>query len=196
MRNNAQSTLEEMLKRQQLGELGMPILPAELDAQLKGFAQAHPGQVIYDPTSGTVKWQSDLLFPPGSDVVKQASASSLAVFTDILKSDAATDFEVIVAGHTDNTPIGKPSTREKHPTNWHLSAHRAIAVGNLLRQNGYPSERISVMGCGEYRPIADNATEAGKSANRRVEIYLVPRGSVVQMATAAGVSAGEIATGK
>jgi chemotaxis protein MotB len=195
-RQMALSTLEDMQGRQTLGELGLPRLPADLDAKLKQFASAHPSEVTYDAVSGTIKWRGDLMFPLGSDDVKPSSASSIASFTDIIKSDAAAEFEVIVAGHTDNTPIGKPATRAKHPTNWHLSSHRAIAVGDTLRQNGYPGERIGVMGCGEYRPIADNATPAGKSSNRRVEIYLVPRGTVLQMASAAGKSAGELATGK
>jgi chemotaxis protein MotB len=192
----ALTTLEDMQSRQTLGTLGMPKLPADLDAKLKQFADAHPSEVSYDAVSGTIKWKGDLMFPPGSDVVKQTSANSIALFSEIIKSDAATGFEVIVAGHTDNTPIGKPSTRAKHPTNWHLSSHRAIAVGNTLRKSGYPADRISVMGCGEYRPVADNATPAGKSTNRRVEIYLVPRGTIVQMATAAGKSAVEVAAGK
>jgi len=195
-RQMALSTLEEMQNRQTLGELGLSKLPADLDAKLKRFADAHPSEVSYDSTSGTIKWKGDLMFAPGSDVVKQSSANSIASFADIIRSDAATDFEVIVAGHTDNTPIGKPATRAKHPNNWYLSAHRAIAVGSVLQKNGYPGERIGVMGCGEFRPIADNATPQGKSTNRRVEIYLVPRGTVVHMASSAGKASAELATGK
>ena len=96
---------------------------------------------------------------------------------DFLRSKG---FEVVVVGHTDDRPVTRSETKAKHPTNWHLSAHRAIAVANILWKNGYQSSRVGVMGCGEYRPAADNSTEAGRGQNRRVEIYLIPTGSVVR----------------
>ena len=180
LRLNAKGALEDMAGRQKFGDITMPILPAPLDTALKRFAEEHPSEVVYDPARGTVKWKGDLLFPLGSDVVKDTSMESLRGFTDVLKSAAASDFEVIIVGHTDNRPIQRPGTKEKHATNWHLSAHRSIAVGGVLQKNGYRPERIGVMGCSEYRPVADNSGESGQSQNRRVEIYLVPAGSIVQ----------------
>jgi len=182
LRLNAKGTLEDMAGRQKFGDITMPILPAPLDTALKRFAEEHPSEVVYDPARGTVKWKGDLLFPLGSDVVKDSSLESLRGFAEVLKSAAAADFEVIIVGHTDNRPIQRPGTKEKHATNWHLSAHRAIAVGGALQKQGYRPERIGVMGCGEYRPVADNSNENGQSQNRRVEIYLVPTGSIVQVA--------------
>ena len=188
LRQTTQSALEEMADRQVFGDIAItgPKLPAQLDSALKQFADAHPTAVDYDPARGTIKWKADLLFAIASDVVRQSSMEALRGFTDVIKSSAAADFEVIVAGHTDNRPIVKPATRAKHPTNWHLSAHRAISVAFVLKKYGYSPERISVMGLGEYRPVADNSTEAGSSQNRRVEIYLVPRGTIVQSAAGPG----------
>ena len=183
LRLNAKGALEDMAGRQRFGDITMPILPTPLDTALKRFAEEHPSEVVYDPARGTVKWKGDLLFPLGSDVVKDSSLESLRGFSDVLKSAAAADFEVIIVGHTDNRPIQRPGTKEKHPTNWHLSAHRSIAVGDVLQKHGYRPERIGVMGCSEYRPVADNSNENGQSQNRRVEIYLVPSGSIVQTAT-------------
>ncbi len=179
MRRMTQSELERAAGR--IGDITIEgtKLPPQLDTVLKRFADEHPTEVVYDPRLGTVKWKADLLFPLGSDVVKDTSMDGLRGFTDILKSAAAAGFEVIVVGHTDTVPIQKPETRAKHPTNWHLSAHRAIAVGNVLQKFGYPAQRIGVMGCSEFRPVADNGSESGKSQNRRVEIYLVPTGSIV-----------------
>jgi chemotaxis protein MotB len=158
-------------------------LPPQLDSAIKKFADAHPSEVAYDPASGSVKWKADLLFPLGSDVVNQSALDGLRGFSDILKSPAASDFEVVVVGHTDNRPIVRPETKAAHPTNWHLSAHRAIAVGNILQKNGVAANRVGVMGCSEYRPIAENSSESGNGLNRRVEIYLVPVGSIVHAGT-------------
>jgi len=182
LRLNAKGTLEDMAGRQRFGDITMPILPAPLDTALKRFAEEHPSEVVYDPARGTVKWKGDLLFPLGSDVVKDTSLESLRGFAEVLKSAAAADFEVIIVGHTDNRPIQRPGTKEKHATNWHLSSHRSIAVGAVLQKHGYRPERIGVLGCSEYRPVADNSSENGQSQNRRVEIYLVPTGSVIQVA--------------
>lgn len=168
-------------------------LPERLDSALKQFAQQYPSEVEYDAAAGTVKWKSDLLFALGSDVVRESSTDSLRRFTEILNSSAASGFEVIVVGHTDNRPISRPETREKHPTNWHLSAHRAIAVSNVLQRFSYPSSNIAVMGCGEYRPVASNASQDGSARNRRVEIYLVPSGTIVRTASAQGSSGGSMA---
>lgn len=184
MREQYQAELESMANKQTLGEVVIagPKLPKTLDNELKRFAEEHPGVVEYDSARGSIKWKADLLFALGSDVVKQSSIGALERFSSIVKSPSAADFEVIVVGHTDNKPIKKSATKAKHPTNWHLSAHRAIAVATILLKNGYGSNRIGVMGCGEYRPAANNSTETGRSQNRRVEIYLIPTGSIVQTA--------------
>ncbi|MCH7704654.1 MAG: OmpA family protein [Planctomycetes bacterium] len=188
----AERRLTSMAENSRLGDIVVtgPKLPQPLHHALEQFAAAHPGQVDYDPKRGTVKWKSDLLFALGSDVVRNPSKRSLNGFSEVLKSSSAERFEIIVVGHTDSRPISSPRTRERHPTNWHLSAHRAISVAQVLLKAGYDKKRVGVMGCGEYRPIADNATEKGASANRRVEIYIVPTGSIVATADA-GVMAGE-----
>jgi len=183
MRRNASGALADMQGRQKLGDIVIPKLPAPLDTALKRFADEHPSEVVYDAAHGTVKWKADLLFPLGSDEVKASSMDALRGFSEVLKSAAAAEFEVLVIGHTDTRPIQRPGTKEKHPTNWHLSTHRAIAVGAVLQKNGYRPERIAVAGCGEYRPVADNSTDQGSGQNRRVEIYFVPTGSVVHAST-------------
>lgn len=182
MRRMAQSSLEDMANNQTLGNITLagPALPPPLDNALNRFSQQHSGLVSYDSTRGTVKWKSDLLFALGSDIVKDSSRRSLGDFAEVIKSAAAEGFEVLVVGHTDNRPIVRAETKAKHPTNWHLSAHRAISVSIELARAGYSPTRIGVMGYGEHRPIADNAKQGGASQNRRVEIYLIRRGSIVQ----------------
>jgi chemotaxis protein MotB len=151
-------------------------LPVELSTKLEDFAK-DKDLVTFDSDKGVVKFKSDLLFEPGSDVVASTAVEALKALCGILNSKEAADFDIIIAGHTDDMPIGKPSTREKHPTNWHLSAHRAIAVLNIMNKNEVTSERLSLRGFGEYRPMVPNqAGKKGNPQNRRVEIYIVPKG--------------------
>ncbi len=181
---SSQQTLEEMAKSGP-GEViitPMPVLPPQLDADLKELASQYPDAIEYDPQKGAVRWKSDLLFPLGSDSLAEntISADALEKFAQIVRS-SATGFDVIVVGHTCTTPIRRAETLAKHPTNWHLSAHRSIAVMNLLASQNIAQNRMGVMGYGEYRPIASNGTQDGRAKNRRVEIYLVPRDSVRSM---------------
>jgi len=124
-----------------------------------------------------VKIKSVLLFESGSDKVLPAAAEAIKTLCTIMNSDVAKDFDVIIAGHTDDMRIAKPATREKHPTNWHLSAHRAVSVLEIMDKNGIASERMSIRGFGEYRPLeANKPNKKGNPRNRRVEIYIVPKG--------------------
>ncbi len=169
-------------------------LPAELDSALEVFASQHPQLVVYDREHGTIKWTSDLLFALGSDVVKKSAASSVAQFTEIMRLPAAANFDVFVVGHTDNVPIRKAETREAHPSNWHLSAHRAIAVANVLHDNGLGNSRVGIVGFGQNRPLVSNETRENRELNRRVEMYIKPTGA---FAVGAGTDAQAAAlTGK
>lgn len=152
-------------------------LPPELSSQLEDFA-AGSEMVSFDSSNGMVKFESDLLFKKGSDVVTPDAAKAVEALCKIINSAEAAQFDVIIAGHTDNVPILKASTKQRHPNNWYLSVHRAIAVEKIMEDNGVLPKRMSVRGFGEYRPIAPNkAGKQGNPKNRRVEIYIVPAGS-------------------
>lgn len=163
----------DSLARQQIGAIKVVEvkLPAELDRQLKDLAARYPDSVEYDAQRGAVRWKSDLTFGKGSDEVRPDAIESLRSFAQVVNSTSASGFEIIVVGHTDNLRIG-PVTGRNHPTNWHLSVHRSIAVMNALASAGVPQERMGVMGYGEHRPQVPNS-RGGAEENRRVEIYLV-----------------------
>ncbi len=170
-RDRLAAALDEAEK--QLRSIGTgPILEAELDLALNKLAATNPGLMSYDPALGMVKFSSDLTFDLGSTDLSTAAAASLAKFARILQSPNANGYTACIVGHTDNVPIKKPDTRAKHPTNWHLSVHRAIAVKDALVDAGVPADRLGVAGYGPERPIAANARK-GSQANRRVEIYLI-----------------------
>ena len=151
-------------------------LPVELNTLLEDFAKTEE-MVTYDSSRGVVKFKSDLLFEIGSDTVAQPAATAVKALCKILNSEHALKFDIIVAGHTDDMRIGKPETRQKHPTNRHLSSHRAISVANLMENSKIAPERLSTRGFGEFQPIEPNKpNKKGNAKNRRVEIYIVPKG--------------------
>ena len=78
-------------------------------------------------------------------------------------------YEVVVLGHTDDTPINNA----QFPSNWELSAARAVDVARFLIENGVRPERVSIQGYAEYRPLQENSTPENRQANRRVEIMLI-----------------------
>ena len=156
---------------------GGAALPVELSTLLEDFAKNN-NMVEYDSERGIVKFRSDLLFTKGSDEVASSAVVAVTSLCGILNTEEGENFDVIIAGHTDDIPIQREATRAKHETNWHLSVHRAISVLNVMRNSSIESERMSVRGFGEYRPVAPNAPGAGgNELNRRVEIYIVPKGS-------------------
>ncbi len=164
-------------------------LPPDLDIALKELAERYPDAVHYDSAHATVKWTSDLVFALGSDVVKNSALASLRQFSQIMKSPAAQGFDVVVVGHTDDVRISKPATRQKHPTNWHLSVHRAIAVGTELLKDALEPTRVGVMGFGQYKPLVPNDSDKNRARNRRVEMYIVPAGAFAAGAMTPSASA-------
>jgi len=80
------------------------------------------------------------------------------------------DGDIQVSGHTDDVPI----RTARFPSNWELSAARAIAVVRLLRQLGIPETKMQAVGHGANRPIATNSHAAGRAVNRRVTIDITP----------------------
>jgi chemotaxis protein MotB len=166
-----------LISRMQEQLLGGAPLPVELSTMLEDFA-AKNAMVTYDPSRGIVKFESDLLFEFASDKVAPSAAEAVKALCRILNSEQAKEFDVIIAVHTDDIPIGRPATRAKHPTNWHLSAHRAISVLKVMAGSKVDPKRMSARGFGEYRPVQPNKpNKKGNPRNRRVEIYIVPKGT-------------------
>jgi chemotaxis protein MotB len=156
--------------------LGATQLPAELSSMLEDWAKGSD-LVSFDAARGIVKFKSDLLFEKGSDEVAPTAMEAVKALCGILNTDQAKEFDIIIAGHTDDLPILKPETKAKHPSNWYLSAHRAISILDVMTGNGIASERASIRGFGEHRPIVPNEPDKkGNPQNRRVEIYIIPKG--------------------
>jgi chemotaxis protein MotB len=158
-------------------QLGQMQLPPALSNALADWAKKAGDMVEYDEKTGLVRFKSDLTFDSGSDVVKANAQKQLAELSTILNSADAQNFDVLVVGHTDDQPISR--VKNLHPTNWHLSVHRAISVEKILAGAGIVETRLSVMGFGEFRPLEPNAPgKKGNAKNRRVDIYIVPAGQI------------------
>ena len=167
---------KSLISRMQERLRGGAPLPVELSTMLEDFA-AKNAMVTYDSSRGIVKFKSDLLFEVASDKLAASAREAVKALCSILNSERAKEFDIIIAGHTDDIPIGKPETLAKHPTNWHLSAHRAISVLKVMAGSKIDPKRMSARGFGEYRPVEPNKpNKAGNPKNRRVEIYIVPKG--------------------
>jgi len=77
--------------------------------------------------------------------------------------------KVAVAGHTDDVPINTA----QFPSNWELSAIRAVNVAKFMIINGVDPHQVSIEGYSAYRPLYLNSTSYNRQANRRVEITLI-----------------------
>ena len=167
---------DEMLRR--VSQLEFGPLPASLEEALDHLAAAYPDLLTFDADRGLLRFSSDFSFDLGSAELRPEAAATIATLADILNIEQAAAFELRLIGHTDNVPVERPATLRKHPTNVHLSVHRAISVGTALVEAGVEPGRIQVAGYGEFRPLVPNGAK-GARENRRVELLLVPMARTV-----------------
>jgi chemotaxis protein MotB len=113
-----------------------------------------------------VEIRTDMLFGSGSATLAPAAEGVIAQLAAVLRGAPN---PVRVEGHTDNVPIRSSA----FPSNWELSAARSASVVRLLAAGGVDPARLAVLGLGEFRPAASNATAAGRNANRRVLLVIL-----------------------
>jgi outer membrane protein OmpA-like peptidoglycan-associated protein len=133
---------------------------AELRRQLEGTGVS----VTRSGDQIILNMPSDVTFGVDQDTVKSSFYPVLNSVAIVLNRYRQTVVDVY--GHTDSTGDDN--------YNFDLSQRRALSVANYLNAQGVDSRRFAVTGFGETRPIASNATNAGKAQNRRVEIQLSP----------------------
>lgn len=153
------------------------VLPEAVKAALRDLAAREP-IFTFDERTGCCRFTSDVLFETGTATVSADFERVLGRFAAIFGA-AGKACHLRIVGHTDSQPIRNIGTRTSHPTNWHLSVHRAIEVMRVLYKGGIDQDRFEVVGYGSQRPIAANTTAVGRAQNRRVEIFVfVPTGRV------------------
>ncbi|AKU95854.1 Flagellar motor rotation protein MotB [Labilithrix luteola] len=116
-----------------------------------------------------VKLPAGVLFASGSADLSKEGKDALKEVTGILRH--ISDRRFMVAGHTDNVPVGTPSPFKN---NLDLSTSRALIVAQHMIASGMPPARLVAAGYSEYEPVRENSNEAGRKENRRIEIVLMP----------------------
>lgn len=106
---------------------------------------------------------NNILFETGKSVLTKSSYEEIDRLLSILEENPKMKIEI--SGHTDKTG--------SEPLNFKLSENRAKAVVDYLVQKGISSSRLEYKGFGSLQPVADNATAAGRTKNRRVEFKIL-----------------------
>ncbi len=120
--------------------------------------------------------QSEVLFASGSADLEPEGRVRLKPIAETLLDIASEipseiNWVLRVDGHTDRVPI----STEEFPSNWELSAARALSVVHYLIAQGVPPERVSGAGFGEFHPHDPRRDEIGNRRNRRIELKLTRR---------------------
>ncbi|QNO16425.1 OmpA family protein [Alkalicella caledoniensis] len=119
-----------------------------------------------EPKGVEIRFSDGIFFAPGRADIKSSAMELLDKLTGIFQE---IDNEIHIEGHTDTIPINTV----QFPSNWELSAGRAISVVKHFEEKGIDSQRLGALGFGEYRPIDTNETPQGRQANRRVNIIVL-----------------------
>lgn len=132
------------------------------------------GEIDLDDTGGKLRVGvvDKILFDTGEAEISKRGEEVLTRVAEALVE--IPDKQIQVSGHTDRAPIsGKLATQ--YPTNWELSAARAVHVVRFLAEKAkVPPTRLVASGYGEFHPVSSNKTPTGRAKNRRIEILLTP----------------------
>lgn len=118
--------------------------------------------------------RDNVLFESGIAVVRENDEKIAKEISDLLVMDPPRN--IIISGHTDNVPISNADFE----SNWELSVMRAVNFMKLLQDNERLNpEWFSAKGFGEFKPVSPNDTDSGRKKNRRVEILIMPRKTLI-----------------
>ena len=141
---------------------------AEIERDLEGATVERIGEGI------KITFDSGILFAVDRSELQPAAQQNLDELAVILNKYADTD--ILIEGHTDSSG--------SDDYNLGLSRNRAQAVANFLGGRQVVATRFTIMGYGEAQPVADNATAAGRAANRRVELAIMANDKLKKRAEA------------
>ena len=143
--------------------------------QLENAFSADEAKIVMLEGELKVTMLDEVLFREGGFKLNAYAKSVLAKMVPTLSG--LHQSKIVVAGYTDNVPIGPHLRREGIASNMDLSSKRADEVVNYLIGQGVDSNIISAQGFGETHPVASNDTAEGRAKNRRIELTLVGPGN-------------------
>jgi len=162
-----QKTFGGEISEEKLQKLEIQKKEENLEAKLKKMQEAN---LNFELQSSEKKvkliLKEAVLFDSGSAELKIQAKKILKDVIDELKK---LPNDIIVEGHTDNVPIRGGI----YKSNFELSMARAYSVIKFMQDEGIDPKRLSGIGYGEYKPIADNSTQEGRAKNRRIEISIL-----------------------
>lgn len=139
---------------------------AHVDRAMAALMRHHVVIVHRSPGMIEVQFSTDLLFPSGSARLSPSAVTAIQHLAAVLMHYPN---PVRVEGFTDDVPI----RTVQFASNWELSAARAGSVVHVLSGHGVAPSRLAVIGFGDQRPIATNATAVGRESNRRVVVVIL-----------------------
>ncbi len=142
--------------------------------QLEALSQ-RVSAVRFDRATAVGKLETDVMFDSGRTELKAGAVQSLRNLAKALQSPETADLRVVVIGHTDSRPVAGRPLRDELPTNLHLSAARALAVADCLREAGLSEDRLSIVGFGAQWPAGSPLPSQAdpRQHERRVEVCVV-----------------------
>lgn len=126
--------------------------------KMEGDRFSLPSEVLFAPGS-------DALLPQGLEEVRRLAATLNSVRSEF---PPGINWVLRVGGHTDKRPIANA----RFPSNWELSAMRAVTVAKALIAAGVPPQHVAATGFGEFQPVATEDDPASLARNRRIEFRL------------------------
>jgi len=169
----------------------MRMLAARLDSLTAAQGlDARTVEVIQRDDGVYLRIRDAVLFESGEAALGAEGRSIIGSLADVTSE---LEIPTVVSGHADDRPIAT----DRYPSNWELSAARAAGVARFLVTSGQSPASLQVHSFGQYQPVADNATAAGRARNRRVELFF-SRDEIRRAAARllrAGARAGEVSGG-
>ncbi|MHA7967645.1 flagellar motor protein MotB [Paenibacillus sp. CAU 1782] len=161
----SESELQELIKRE---EAEFEDLKKKIDAYIEKNGLVSDLETHLNLSQLVITISDNALFAPAQANLKP-EARELAVAIAMMLEEYP-DYDVVVAGHTDDTPINNSQFR----SNWDLSSIRAVRFLDVMLENeNIDPKRVSATGYGENHPVAENDTVENKAKNRRVEVSIL-----------------------
>ncbi|CAA7617279.1 Flagellar motor protein [Candidatus Terasakiella magnetica] len=152
-------------------------LKSELLGQVAGAGADDVVDVGKDDKGVVLNLASGAMFKPGSADINPQIMPLMKEISGSLKEQRFILYQIEIQGHTDDTPV----RTAQFPSNWDLSAARALATLKLLTDLGIDQSRMKLAAMADTAPRVPNRSESGKpypenqAINRRVEIHIYPR---------------------